>query len=265
MITPSDGVKRKTWGDLAQSGGSAGRRREAARGAEEGSRSSPPGRRARHIPNEPSDKLAAEPLEIEWDPETPVMGGRASTVGAEYLPVTKTYDELPRFEMDDDEEAIATYEPVTTEYRGPARVDEAGSEYEARTTEFRCAPGLTKFLGSGDFWSALKTECRITPAIGDSFRDGPSPPPVRRRPILSSPEPFGIGKGGGRFGEMAAELLQRRAVGSEKPSRATSRKGRLATSFHTLANHRRKIDSRIWAVGLALTLVALSWMILLVR
>jgi hypothetical protein len=32
MITPSDGVKRKTWGDLAQSGGSAadgGKRHEA--------------------------------------------------------------------------------------------------------------------------------------------------------------------------------------------------------------------------------------------
>jgi len=170
MITPSDGVKRKTWGDLEQSERGMGRRKEIAPGTE-GRFSSLLRRRAPHVANDdPTDQLATEEdLRIDWDPATPVMGAAASTGRNEYLPVTKTYDELPRFELPD-EEVSAAYEPVTTEYRAPAQltaaasvalagrtitkdfgtgaaVDEAGSEYEARTTDFRGAPEPTKFWG----------------------------------------------------------------------------------------------------------------------
>jgi hypothetical protein len=287
MITPSEGVKRKTLVDLAQPEAGTSRRREVARGVEGSSRNLLR-RRAPQIASESSDELAAEEdLDIEWDPETSVIDGTASTGWGEYLPVTKTYDELPRFEMVD-AEAIAAYEPVTREYKGQvplkmtasmgvagrtiakafetgAAVDEAGSEYDARTTEEFGGLRSTPELGRGDFGSAIKLASSVTQEIG-AFREAAPPPSIGKVQKLSSTEPFGTDKGGRRVGQTSAELLRRQAAGREESSAtATSRKGRLGTSFQRLANHRGKIDSCIWAVGLALTFVVLSWMILLVR
>ena len=289
MITPSDGVNRKKWGDLAQPDGGMGRRKEVALGTE-GHFSSLLRRRARNVVNDPTDELAAEEdLRIVWDPATPVMGGAARTGRDEYLPVTKTYDELPHFELTN-EEASAAYEPVTTEYRPPAKlkgpasiavagrtiakdfgtdagVEETGTEYDTRTTDLKCAPGATKVLGSGDYWSALKAKSPLPQAIGAAFGEARSSlPTVENLPSVSSDESFRATHSGGRFGELAAELLRRRVVSPEEPSAlAGSRKGRRGTSFPDLLTYRRKINSRLWAVGLAVTLVVLSWMILVVR